>query len=71
VRDAYSSGSRMAMSILLMTPSGALQTGFASLVDLRTGRVVWFNRLVSETGSLKTDKGAAASVDNLLKGLPL
>jgi len=71
VRDAYSSGSRMAMSILLGAPTGAMQTGFASLVDLRTGRIVWFNRLISATGNLKTDKGAAASVDNLLNGLPL
>jgi hypothetical protein len=71
VRDSYSSGSRMAMSLLLGVPTGAMQIGFASLVDLRTGRVVWFNRLISSTGSLKTDKGAADSVDNLLHGLPL
>jgi hypothetical protein len=71
VRDSYSSGSRMAMSLLLGVPTGAMQVGFASLVDLRTGRIVWFNRLISSTGSLKTDKGAAASVDNLLHGMPL
>jgi hypothetical protein len=71
VRDSYSSGSRMAMSLLLGVPTGAMQVGFASLVDLRTGRVVWFNRLISGTGNLKTDKGAADSVDNLLHGLPL
>jgi hypothetical protein len=71
VRDSYSSDSKMAFAILTMSPTGAMQLGFASLVDLRTGRVVWFNRLASATGSLKTDKGAAASVDNLLHGLPL
>lgn len=71
VRDSYSSGSRMAASLLLGVPTGAMQTGFASLVDLRTGRIVWFNHLISATGNLKTEKGAAASVDNLLDGLPL
>ena len=71
VRDSYSSGSRMALSLLAGVPTGAMQVGFASLVDLRTGRIVWFNRLISSTGDLKTDKGAAASVDNLLHGLPL
>ena len=71
VRDSYSSGSRMAFAVLTMSPTGAMQTGFASLVDLRTGRVVWFNRLISSTGNLKEEKQAAASVKNLLDGLPL
>jgi hypothetical protein len=71
VRDSYSSGSRMAFAVLTMSPTGAMQTGFASLVDLRTGRVVWFNRLISSTGNLKEEKPAAASVNNLVDGLPL
>jgi len=71
VRDSYSSGSRMALAVLTMSPTGAMQTGFASLVDLRTGRVVWFNRLISSTGNLREEKQAAASVKNLLDGLPL
>ena len=37
----------------------------------RTGRVVWFNQLASSTGSLKEEKPAAATVKNLLDGLPL
>lgn len=71
VRDSYSSGSLKAFAVLTMSPTGAMQTGFASLVDLRSGRVVWFNRLVSSTGSLREEKPAEASVKNLLDGLPL
>lgn len=71
VRDSYSSDSRKVFTLLMGAPTGAMQTGFASLVDLRTGRVVWFNRLISATGNLREDKPAAASVKNLLDGLPL
>lgn len=75
VRDSYSSGSRKALmlgaAMLGVAIPGGQQTGFASLVDMRTGQIVWFNFLASATGDLRTDKPAAATVDALLKGLPL
>lgn len=75
MRDSYSSPGRTAVIILGAIAGvgvqGGQQIGFASLVDLRSGKIVWFNRLVSGTGSLKDDKGAAATVKNLLTGLPL
>jgi hypothetical protein len=75
IRDSYSSGSRKMLQILAMGAGayvpGGTQTGFASLVDLRTGRIVWFSLLASSTGDLRTEKPAADSVANLLKGLPL
>ena len=75
VRDSYSSPGRTAVIILGAIAGigvqGGTQVGFASLVDLRTGKIVWFNRLISSTGSLKEDKPAAATVKNLLAGLPL
>jgi hypothetical protein len=43
---------------------------FASVVDLNTGDIVWFNRLISTTGDLRNQKEANKSVANLLKGLP-
>jgi hypothetical protein len=71
VRDSYSSDSRKALSVLLMRPTGAVQQGFASLVDLRTGRIVWFNRLADQYGGLRDEKSAGESVEHLLDGLPL
>ena len=75
VRDSYSSAGRQAMIVLAAMAGvgmrGGQQIGFASLVDLRTGRVVWFNRLASQYGSLKEEKPAAETVKHLLDGLPL
>ena len=52
---------------------GATQLDYASLVDLKTGEVVWFNvvRAASEVpgikfGDLRTPQGAAQMVDRLL-----
>ena len=47
-----------------------IQSGYASLVDLNTGRVVWFNQIASATGDLREATPAAASVDTLLNGFP-
>jgi hypothetical protein len=33
---------------------GGVQSGFASLVDLRTGDIVWFNQLGRATGDLRS-----------------
>lgn len=75
VRNSYSTAGRAAIILLGAIAGigvqGGTQVGFASLVDLRTGKIVWFNRLISSTGSLKEDKPAAATVKNLLAGLPL
>ncbi len=50
---------------------GGQQVGFASLVDLETGDIVWFNRLVSGVGDLRTAEPARAAVDDLLADFPL
>ena len=47
------------------------QVGFASLVDLNDGRVVWFNLLNSATGDVRNAEGAKAAVAMLLDGVPL
>ena len=49
---------------------GGTQLGFASLVDLRTGDIVWFNRLVSKYGDLRSPERARAAVQNLLADMP-
>lgn len=74
VRDSYSTGGRVAMqvfgAILGIGISGGVQVGFASLVDLESGDIVWFNRLVSTTGDMRKAKGAEESVTNLLDSFP-
>jgi hypothetical protein len=75
VRDSYTTTGRAVMMVAAAAFGvglhGGQQRAFASLVDLRTGRVVWFNQLASSAGSLKEAKGAADTVKNLLDGLPL
>jgi hypothetical protein len=75
VRDSYSSAGRQALmgvsALLLIPVPGGFQSGFASLVDLRTGRIVWFNRLLSVNGDMRNPDDARDTVGELLQGLPL
>ena len=76
VRDSYASGGRTAMRIagLLLLGGdigGGTQVGLASLVDLRTGQVVWHNLLVDQTGDLRTPAGASETAGDLLKRFPV
>lgn len=76
VRDSYTSGGRKALRIaaLLLLGGdigGGAQVGVTTLVDLRTGQVVWFNFLARQTGDLRDQQGATATARQLLKGLPL
>lgn len=75
-RGNYASGARVATAIGLAVlgvgvPVGGQQC-FASLVDLKTGRVVWFN--VASTGpndDMRKAEGAAQLVEAVLKDAPL
>ena len=74
-RDSFASGGRMAVIFLAAAlgvgvPGGA-QVGFASLVDLRTGDVVWFNRLVSGVGDLREPDRAKDATESLFSEFPL
>jgi hypothetical protein len=74
IRDSYTSGGRAAMRIigfLLLGGDigGGFQIGLASLVDLRTGQVVWHNLLVDQAGDLRDERGARETAGDLLKGL--
>lgn len=74
IRDSYASGGRVAAimvaAVLGVGLQGGVQVGFASLVDLRSGDIVWFNRLARGVGDLRTPKGAKETVDVLLKDFP-
>lgn len=72
IRDSYSSGGRNALRIIPMfTFGGGTQVGMATLVDLRSGQVVWFNLMSSQSGDLRDEAGARATAAQLLEGLPL
>lgn len=79
LRDSYASAGRVALMVgsALIAPftgtvvPGGTQVGIASLVDLRGGEIVWFNRLSSGSGDLRTPEAARRAITNLLKELPL
>jgi hypothetical protein len=81
--DSFASTGRVALQVLgiagcfvgFCAPNigGAGQFAYASLVDLRTGEVVWFNVVQAgsqvagiKMGDIRTDAGAAQLVDRLL-----
>lgn len=80
--DEVASGGRIALSVLGLAgcfigfcapSSGQQQLDYASLVDLRSGDVVWFNVVTAGSqvagikfGDLRTPDGAAQMVDRLL-----
>ena len=81
--DQVASGGRVALGILglagcivgFCAPNigGAQQLDYASLVDLKTGEVVWFNVVLAGSqvpgikfGDLRTQQGAQQMVDRLL-----
>ncbi|PUA28290.1 MAG: hypothetical protein B0W54_17625 [Cellvibrio sp. 79] len=75
VRDTYTSGGRAALMFLAaaggISVQGGTQVGFASLVDLKSGDIVWFNRMVSGTGDLRNQADADRTMTSLIKGFPL
>jgi hypothetical protein len=78
VRDSYASGERQFMmgavailSLGQVVPGGGLQQGYASLVDLNTGRVLWFNQIRRTSGDLRDPEKAAGTVEALLDQFPV
>jgi hypothetical protein len=74
IRDSYTSGGRAAMRIIGFVLlggdiGGGVQIGLASLVDLRTGQVVWHNLLLDQTGDLRDPAGARETTQDLLRGV--
>ena len=74
-RDYQASGGRVALSFFAALMGVGVATGgevgFASLIDLRSGDIVWFNRVASGAGELREEDNARAAVDNLFKNLPV
>ena len=75
VRDYFSSGGRVltqAMMLLLFgTYSPLIQQGYGTLIDVKTGDIVWFDFVQSESfGDTRKKKGADEAVEKILKNLP-
>ena len=74
VRDSYSSAGRVAVNVMMAILGGpiqgGIQAGYASLVDLSTGDIVWFNMLGRKTGDLREAGPAAETVDLLMANFP-
>jgi hypothetical protein len=79
--DAYATSGRQFMQILVLVassaagagifPAGGQHISYASLVDLDTGNIVWFNLYTSNKGDMRTADGAIIRADTLLSTLPL
>jgi hypothetical protein len=74
VRDSYASDGRKAAIMLgvlfAAVMPGGTQQAHASLVELETGRIVWFNRVSRAAGDLRDPELARESLDALLEGFP-
>jgi hypothetical protein len=73
--DAYSTGSRKLLKVLSFLGSGSVQIdrnhrGFASLIELETGKVVWMNVDLGADGDPREPDGAAKRIENLLGSMP-
>lgn len=75
LRDQYETGGRIALRLAVaalgVVTRPAMQWGFASLVDLDNGDIVWFNQLASTVGDLRELKPARDAMDSLLEGSPV
>jgi hypothetical protein len=74
-RDEQASGGRVALAVFAAAATGAYmdtggEYGFASLVDLRSGDVVWFNVVGAGSGELRDPAGAMAAVETLFRDIP-
>jgi len=79
-RDGFASAERATATVAVAVLGGALPTpvqfGYAFLIDLRTGQVVWFNRMLLQRGVIETldprdPSGAQSVLDNLIQDFPL
>ena len=76
-RGEYASSGRQALAVgLAVLGGGGVSTGgqaaYASLVDMRTGDIVWFNVAFTTVGTdMRKPEGAKFMVETILKDIPL
>lgn len=78
-RDNFASGGRKAMQVagalgcligFCMITTGGQHIYYASLVELSTGNVVWFNVQRGSKGDIREADGARGMIDTVLDSLP-
>jgi hypothetical protein len=73
-RDSYVSKGRRAAetvsALLGEAPSEGVHAGSMSLIDLKTGDLVWMNVDVQLAGDVRTEEGAKQRVEQLLRSFP-
>lgn len=74
IRDSYTSGGRAAViiaaALLGVAVQGGTQVGYATLIDLSSGDVVWFNVLARGHGDLRVYNKAEETIQSLLLNFP-
>ncbi|GGB19327.1 hypothetical protein GCM10011380_06150 [Sphingomonas metalli] len=73
--DAYGSTGRKLLQVVAMLGpriaiSSGVHTGYAGLVDLKTGDLLWLNADTHMGGDVRTPDGAEKRVRELLQGFP-
>jgi hypothetical protein len=72
--DQYGSTGRKVLQVLAamggVAVTSGLHAGYAGLVDLRTGELVWLNADRQMGGDVRTSEGASKRVRQLLEGFP-
>ncbi len=74
-KDAYgSTGRKLLQVVALLGPGIAVKSGehagYAGLVDLKTGDLLWLNADNAMGGDVRTPEGAQKRIGQLLEGLP-
>ena len=75
-RDQYSSTERVIYNIVTavlfpgIIPVGGSQLAFASLVDLRDGKITWFNGYYRSFGDVRNLEDAKNTIDKLFEKFP-
>jgi hypothetical protein len=74
MRDSYASSGRVAVMFLSAALGagvrGGVQIGYVTLVDLGSGKVVWFNNLARQQGDLRKWEPAQKTVSTLFSSFP-
>lgn len=73
--DAYGDAGRKVAQLLMAGLFGAyvpagVHIGYAGLVDLKTGEIVWLNADIQMGGDLRQPDGAQKRVSELMRGFP-
>lgn len=78
-RDNFASDARKAMQVagalgcivgFCVITTGGQHVAYASLVELSSGNVVWFNVLRGSDGDVREPEGAQAMIDSIMASMP-